>query len=152
MDKTISFTNNTNSIVTSNRILYTPSSFARSSLLTLQEIGTLEALKPHTSSRDNLQSFLFFYVESSAGMLVYQGKVIVFLLIASFHTLIPRTQAFGRFLGSISMAAQCRGFMRSIWNGVGVLYLGRMIWNLSSHCTKLSTTSPLLTITSGYES
>ena len=75
MDKTISFTNSTNSIVTSNRILYTPSSFARSSLLTLQEIGTLEALKPHTSSRDNLQSYLFFYVESGAGQLAYQGKV-----------------------------------------------------------------------------
>ena len=74
MDKTISFTNSTNSIVTSNRILYTPSSFARSSLLTLQEIGTLEALKPHTSSRDNLQSYLFFYVESGEGKLVYQGK------------------------------------------------------------------------------
>lgn len=74
MDKTISFTNSTNSIVTSNRILYTPSSFARSSLLTLQEIGTLEALKPHTSSRDNLQSYLFFYVESGAGKLIYQGK------------------------------------------------------------------------------
>lgn len=74
MDKTISFANSTNSIVTSNRILYTPSSFARSSLLTLQEIGTLEALKPHTSSRDNLQSYLFFYVESGAGELVYQGK------------------------------------------------------------------------------
>lgn len=74
MDKTISFTNSTNSIVTSNRILYTPSSFARSSLLTLQEIGTLEALRPHTSSRDNLQSYLFFYVESGSGKLVYQGK------------------------------------------------------------------------------
>ena len=74
MDKTISFTNSTNSIVTSNRILYTPSSFARSSLLTLQEIGTLEALKPHTSSRDNLQSYLFFYVESGSGKLVYHGK------------------------------------------------------------------------------
>lgn len=74
MDKTISFTNSTNSVVTSNRILYTPSSFARSSLLTLQEIGTLEALKPHTSSRDNLQSYLFFYVESGSGTLVYQGK------------------------------------------------------------------------------
>lgn len=74
MDKTISFTNSTNSIVTSNRILYTPSSFARSSLLTLQEIGTLEALKPHTSSRDNLQSYLFFYVEYGSGKLVYQGK------------------------------------------------------------------------------
>lgn len=74
MDKTISFTNSINSIVTSNRILYTPSAFARSSLLTLQEIGTLEALKPHTSSRDNLQSYLFFCVESGEGKLVYQGK------------------------------------------------------------------------------
>lgn len=75
MDETIYFANSTNSIVTSNRILYTPSSFARSSLLTLQEIGTLEALKPHTSSRDNLRSYLFFYVDSGGGKLVYQGKV-----------------------------------------------------------------------------
>lgn len=73
MDKTISFTNSTNSIVTSNRILYTPSSFARSSLLTLQEVGTLEALKPHTSKRENLQSYLFFYVSSGTGKLVYGG-------------------------------------------------------------------------------
>ena len=73
MDKTISFTNNTNSIVTSNRILYTPSSFARSALLTLQEIGTLKALKPHTSSRNSLQSYLFFYVDSGSGKLVYGG-------------------------------------------------------------------------------
>lgn len=70
----ISFTNNTNSIVTSNRILYTPSSFARNSLLTLQEIGTLQALKPHTSSRNNLQSYLFFFVASESGKLVYQER------------------------------------------------------------------------------
>lgn len=74
MEKTISFTNSTNSIVASNRILYTPSSFARSSLLTLQEIGTLQALKPHTSSRDNLQSYLFFFVASGSGKLVYQER------------------------------------------------------------------------------
>ena len=35
------FSNNTKSIVSSNRILYTPSSFARTSLLHLQEIGEL---------------------------------------------------------------------------------------------------------------
>lgn len=34
----------------------------------------MEALKPHTSSRDNLQSYLFFYVESGAGKLIYQGN------------------------------------------------------------------------------
>ena len=74
MDKTISFTMNTHSVVTSNRILYTPSSFARSSLLILQEIGTLQALKPHTSRRDNLQSYLFFYVISGTGKLFYQEQ------------------------------------------------------------------------------
>ena len=74
MDKTISFTNNTNSIVTSNRILYTPSSFARSSLLTLQEIGTLEALKPHTSSRDNLQSICFSMLNLVLGSWFVRGR------------------------------------------------------------------------------
>ena len=68
------FTNNQTSIVASNRILYTPSSFARSSLLHLQEIGELEARRAHTSSRSGLQSFLFFTVISGAGELVYDGK------------------------------------------------------------------------------
>ena len=52
--------------VQSDRILYTPSTFARSSLLHLQEVGTLKALKPHTSSRDNLKSFLLFVVLKKA--------------------------------------------------------------------------------------
>lgn len=68
------FTNNKSSIVTSNRILYTPSSFARTSLLHLQEIGELEARRSHTSSRSNLASFLFFSVVSGAGRLEYAGK------------------------------------------------------------------------------
>lgn len=68
------FTNNTSSIVTSNRILYTPSSFARSSLLHLQEIGELEAKRAHTSSRSGLQSFLFFTVMNGEGTLNYGGK------------------------------------------------------------------------------
>ncbi len=38
------FTNNASSIVTSNRILYTPSSFARSSLLHLQNCELPEFL------------------------------------------------------------------------------------------------------------
>lgn len=62
------------SIVSSRRVLYTPSSFARNSLLHLQEIGTLKALAPHTSSRSNLQSYLFFTILSGAGKLVYGGK------------------------------------------------------------------------------
>ena len=68
------FSNNTKSIVSSNRILYTPSSFARSSLLHLQEIGELEARRSHTSSRSNLASFLFFTVTTGSGSLSYQGK------------------------------------------------------------------------------
>lgn len=68
------FSNNTNSIVASNRILYTPSSFARSSLLHLQEIGELEAKRAHTSSRYGLSSYLFFTVFSGSGILVYNTK------------------------------------------------------------------------------
>lgn len=62
------------SIVSSNRILYTPSDFARSSLLHLQEIGSLQALKPHTSSRANLRSYLFFIVLKGSGELIYQNR------------------------------------------------------------------------------
>lgn len=65
------FTNS--STVSSDRVLYTPTSFARSSLLHLQETGQLTALKEHTSSRSNLQSYLFFIVVSGAGMLEYDG-------------------------------------------------------------------------------
>ena len=64
----------TASIVSSNRVLYTPSSFARNSLLHLQEIGELKALAPHTSKRDGLQSYLFFTVLSGSGILTYDGK------------------------------------------------------------------------------
>ena len=69
----ILFTNNANSIVTSDRILYTPSAFAKASLLYLQEIGSLVANKVHTSRRSNLQSYLFFIVKNGAGVLVYDG-------------------------------------------------------------------------------
>ena len=72
MDQNKFFT--TASIVSSNRVLYTPSAFARTSLLHLQEIGTLQALAPHTSSRSNLQSYLFFTVLSGSGELIYDGK------------------------------------------------------------------------------
>lgn len=67
------FTNQPSS-VSSNRILYTPSSFARSSLLFLQETGELRATKPHTSARDGLSSFLFFVVLDGCGELVYEGE------------------------------------------------------------------------------
>ena len=72
MDQKKYFT--TASIVSSNRVLYTPSAFARTSLLHLQEIGELQALAPHTSSRSNLQSYLFFTFLSGSGALIYDGK------------------------------------------------------------------------------
>jgi len=60
--------------VQSSRILYTPSPFSRSSLLHLQEVGYLTAIKPHTSKREKLQSYLCFMVEDGEGELVYEGK------------------------------------------------------------------------------
>lgn len=68
------FADNVNEVVNSERTLYTASVFARTSLLHLQEIGSLKALKPHTSRRSNLQSFLFFMVKDGCGVLEYNGK------------------------------------------------------------------------------
>lgn len=60
-------------LVNSNRIIYTPSAFAKDCLLHLQEIGQSEARKPHTSSRENLLSYLFFMVLEGSGTLTYNG-------------------------------------------------------------------------------
>lgn len=60
--------------VDSQRILYTPSPFARSCLLHLQETGTLKALSPHKNQRSNLASYLLFAVEEGEGTLEYEGK------------------------------------------------------------------------------
>ena len=68
------FTDNEYKVVSSNRILYTATPFARSALLHLQEIGELEAKMEHTSSRANLSSFLFFVVILGNGTLIYEGK------------------------------------------------------------------------------
>ena len=39
------------SSVSSSRIIYTPSTFARTSLLHLQEVGSLQAVHPHVSKQ-----------------------------------------------------------------------------------------------------
>ena len=62
------------SSVSSSRIIYTPSTFARTSLLHLQEVGSLRALHPHTSQRSDLVSFLCFVVLSGDGELSYEGQ------------------------------------------------------------------------------
>lgn len=60
-------------LVASNRIIYTSSAFAKSTLLHLQEVGELQARKPHVSKRKDLVSYLFFVVEKGAGTLHYDG-------------------------------------------------------------------------------
>lgn len=61
-------------LVHTKRIVYTPSDFARTNLLHLQEVGRLTATKPHTSRRKGLNSYLFFAVEDGSGSLTYNGR------------------------------------------------------------------------------
>lgn len=63
------------SSVRASRIIYTPSTFARTSLVYLQEVGSFESLSPHVSKRSNLVSFLCFIVLSGRGQLSYEGEV-----------------------------------------------------------------------------
>ena len=60
--------------VKSKRIIYTPSGFAKTNLLHLQEVGELTAIKPHVNSREGLISFLFFIVTDGKGSLIYENK------------------------------------------------------------------------------
>lgn len=63
------------SSVSSSRIIYTPTTFARTSLLHLQEVGSLQAVHPHISQREDLVSFLCFIVLSGEGELSYEGQI-----------------------------------------------------------------------------
>lgn len=60
--------------VRSERVLYTPSPFARANLVHLQETGRLTATAEHTSRREKLQSFLCFVVRGGSGRLDYDGQ------------------------------------------------------------------------------
>ena len=64
----------TNTQVSTSRVIHTPSAFARENLLHLQEVGSLRALAPHVSRRENLPSYLFFLVKEGAGTLSYGGR------------------------------------------------------------------------------
>jgi len=61
-------------LVNTSRIIYTPSDFAKMSLFHMQEIGSLQATKPHTSKRSYLSSYLFFIVSSGTGKLTYEDS------------------------------------------------------------------------------
>lgn len=58
----------------SNRIIYTPSLFAKNNLIYLQETGEVTARQLHTSQRKNLPSYLFFLVIRGAGFLEYNSQ------------------------------------------------------------------------------
>lgn len=61
----------------SNRILATPSSYAKEHYLYVQEIGTLKSLVPHTSSRRNLNSLLIIIVLEGEGYITYEGNSVL---------------------------------------------------------------------------
>jgi len=73
-DKTMMTGQNNRDRVLDDRILYTPSSFARASLLHLQEAGRLTARIPHTSQREKLRSCLCFVVLKGRGELSYGSQ------------------------------------------------------------------------------
>ena len=62
----------TDRAVRSDRVIYTPTLFAKEALLYLQEVGSLQALKPHQSHRESLDSFLFFVVKNGRGELQFR--------------------------------------------------------------------------------
>lgn len=59
---------------TSNRIITTPSSYAKKHYLYVQEVGTLQSIEPHVSRRQNLNSYLFFVVLQGSGNITYEGR------------------------------------------------------------------------------
>lgn len=121
------------SSVTSSRILYTPSTFARTSLLHLQEVGSLQAIHPHTSTRTNLTSFLCFVVLSGNGTLTYEGTT--YELSAGDCVFIDCRKAYslrlpiisGRFSGVTSMHRPFQLCMRSTKSAAVDLCSIRMI-------------------------
>lgn len=58
-------------LVYTQRVINTPSDFARNSLFYVQETGYLKNLKCHLSERHNLNSFLFMIVLSGRGTFTY---------------------------------------------------------------------------------
>lgn len=58
----------------SNRIIATPSAYAREHYLYVQETGSLQSTEPHISRRNDLDSLLFFIVTRGSGTLTYHGR------------------------------------------------------------------------------
>lgn len=65
----------TNDCVSSSRIIYTPSSFARTSLMYLQETGSLKAIRPHIFHHARtFQSYLLLLITDGIGWIEFEGK------------------------------------------------------------------------------
>ncbi len=56
------------------RIINTPSDFAKQNLFYIQETGYLKSMNSHSHIRKNLDSYLFFIVLSGEGILTYQSN------------------------------------------------------------------------------
>lgn len=127
------------SSVNSSRIIYTPSTFARTSLLHLQEVGSLQAVCPHVSQREDLVSFLCFIVLSGKGELSYEGQTYklsegdcVFIDCRK-PTAILLPIIFGRSSGATSMHRSFQLCMRSTKSVVAGQCSIRRILNPSLH-------------------
>lgn len=64
----------TEGITKSERMLHTPSGFAKKNLSYIQEVGRLKSLKTHSSIRENLESYLLFLILDGEGSVVYQDR------------------------------------------------------------------------------
>ena len=123
------------SSVTSSRILYTPSTFARTSLLHLQEIGSLQAIHQHTSTRTNLTSFLCL----ARGHFPMRNRLISWVretacsLIVGKHIAIQLRTISGRSNGAISMHHPFRLCMKNTRSVEVCLCSTRRILNRSLH-------------------
>lgn len=58
----------------SNRIIATPTTYARTHYLYVQETGSLQSIEPHVSKREDLASLLFFIVTKGSGTLTIRDK------------------------------------------------------------------------------
>lgn len=61
-------------VETDDRILYTPTAFAKKNLIYLQETGEICANRDHISQREYLQSYLFMLVLDGTGCIHYKGR------------------------------------------------------------------------------
>ena len=61
-------------ITQSTRFIHTPGDFALNNLLYVQEAGVLKSLRPHTSSREGLESILFITIRDGEGFVRVSGN------------------------------------------------------------------------------